>query len=190
MTTENGSVHPEAPRLGTPGTPGAPRSPGPAVRLERLAAAHADALLAFERENRAYFARSVPDRGDGYFTPDGFAGRHAALLAEQATGACHFHVVLDAGGTLLGRVNLVDAAGGSAGLGYRVAESASGRGVARAAVEEACRLAATAYGLTALTAVTTLDNAPSRAVLARTGFTAVGEEVVDGRPGTAYRRTL
>ncbi|WP_327678074.1 GNAT family N-acetyltransferase [Kitasatospora sp. NBC_00458] len=162
----------------------------PAVRLERLSAGHADALLAFERENREFFTRSVPDRGDAYFTPAGFAGRHAALLAEQASGACHFHVVLDAGGALVGRVNLVDAADGGAELGYRVGERAGGRGVARAAVEEVCRLAATAYGLTALTAVTTLDNAPSRALLARTGFTAVGERTVDGRPGTAYRRAL
>ncbi|MGO4759286.1 GNAT family N-acetyltransferase, partial [Streptomyces sp. 2MCAF27] len=38
------------------------------VRLERLRADHAPALLAFERENRAYFARSIPDRGDSYFT--------------------------------------------------------------------------------------------------------------------------
>ncbi len=36
--------------------------------LERLRPDHAPALLAFERENRAYFAASVPDRGDAYFT--------------------------------------------------------------------------------------------------------------------------
>ncbi|MFG1955235.1 hypothetical protein [Micromonospora sp. NPDC048830] len=53
----------------------------------RLAEHHAPALLRFERENRAYFARSVPDRGDAYFA--GFAARHAALLAEQAAGLCH-----------------------------------------------------------------------------------------------------
>lgn len=35
--------------------------------LQRLAARHAPALLHFEQENRAYFARSAPDRGDDYF---------------------------------------------------------------------------------------------------------------------------
>ncbi|MFB7472305.1 GNAT family N-acetyltransferase [Kitasatospora sp. NPDC056184] len=163
---------------------------GGGIRLERLADGHAAAVLAFERENRAWFARSVPDRGDTYFTAAGFAERHRALLAEQDGGACHFHVVREAGGRIVGRVNLVDAAAGSAELGYRVAESAAGRGVARTAVEQVCRLAAEEYGLSELTAVTTVDNAASRAVLARTGFTEAGGAVVGGRPGLAFRRGL
>ncbi|MET8247097.1 GNAT family N-acetyltransferase [Streptomyces sp. NPDC005202] len=131
------------------------------VALERLRADHADALPAFERENRGYFARSVPDRGDAYCTESGFAARHQALLAEQEAGVCHFHVVLDEEGNLIGRVNLVDVEDGSAELGYRVGERAAGRGVATAAVGELCRVAATAYGLPSLTAVTTLDNPAS-----------------------------
>ncbi|MEU6916917.1 GNAT family N-acetyltransferase [Streptomyces olindensis] len=160
------------------------------VTLERLTAGHAEALLAFERENRAYFARTVPDRGDAYFTPSGFAARHQALLAEQRAGVCHFHVVLDDEGKLIGRVNLLDVADGGAELGYRVGERAAGRGVARAAVAEVSRLAATEYGLTTLTAVTTLDNPASMTVLARSGFTRVENTTVDGRPGVRYRRHL
>ncbi|SDT73863.1 Protein N-acetyltransferase, RimJ/RimL family [Streptomyces sp. TLI_053] len=170
--------HPEAPRLG----------PGPT--LERLTAGHAGGVLAFERENREFFASSVPDRGDDYFTPDGFADRHRALLAEQAEGRCHFHVVLNGYGRIVGRVNLVDVADGSAELGYRVAEADSGQGVGRAAVEEVCRLAAAAYGLSALTAVSSLDNEASRALLTRTGFTEVGERRIDGEKVMRYRRTL
>lgn len=159
------------------------------LRLERLRADHGDTLLAFERENRAYFARSVPDRGDAYFAE--FAARHRALLAEQDAGTIHFHLVVDdALGELVGRVNLVDVADGSADLGYRIGERAAGRGVATAAVEEVCRLAVTAYGLSTLTAATTLDNAASAAVLRRTGFTMVGETTLDGCPGLRYRRLL
>ncbi|MFF4760110.1 GNAT family N-acetyltransferase [Streptomyces sp. NPDC001292] len=158
------------------------------VTLERLRPDHAEALLAFEQENRRYFARSVPDRGDAYFT--GFAARHRALLAEQDAGACHFHVVVDGQSDLVGRVNLVDVADGCAELGYRIGERAAGRGVATAAVREVSRLAVVTCRLTELTAVTTLDNPASRAVLARTGFTAVGEESVGGRPGTRYRLRL
>ncbi|MFB6960132.1 GNAT family N-acetyltransferase [Streptomyces sp. NPDC056309] len=158
------------------------------VILERLRPDHAEALLAFERENRRYFARSVPDRGDAYFT--GFAARHRALLAEQDAGVCHFHVVVDEQGELVGRVNLVDVADGCAELGYRIGERAAGRGVATAAVREVSRLAVVTYRLTELTAVTTLDNAASMTVLARTGFTAVGEEIVGGRPGRRYRLRL
>jgi ribosomal-protein-alanine N-acetyltransferase len=50
------------------------------VTLRRLRAGHADALLAFEKDNREYFARSVPDRGDAYFTADGLADGHASVL--------------------------------------------------------------------------------------------------------------
>jgi ribosomal-protein-alanine N-acetyltransferase len=157
------------------------------LTLERLRADHADALLSFERENREYFARTVPDRGDAYFTPAGFAARHAALLAEQDAGICHFHVLLDEG-HLVGRVNLMDVADGSAELGYRVGELAAGKGVATAAVAQVCRMAATAYGLTSLVAVTTLDNLASRTVLERNAFVAVGDITIDGQPGVRYRR--
>ncbi|CAM5251219.1 GNAT family N-acetyltransferase [Streptomyces avidinii] len=152
--------------------------------LQPLSFDHAPALLAFERENRAYFAAAVPDRGDRYFAD--FDERHAALMAEQATGACFFHVLVDGAGEVVGRVNLVDVADGSAELGYRIAERATGRGLATAAVRKACGLAVTQYGLTALRAVTTLDNAGSRAVLARTGFVPVGGVDLDGRPGLRF----
>ncbi|MGI5426346.1 GNAT family N-acetyltransferase [Streptomyces sp. CA-179760] len=156
------------------------------VTLERLRADHADALLAFERENRAYFARTVPDRGDVFFTPAGFAERLRSLLAEQHARVCRFHVVLSEEGNLIGRVNLMDLVDGSAELGYRIGEQTAGRGVATAAVAQVCRLAATDYGLTSLTARTTLDNPASMTVLARNGFTRVEETTVGGRPGVRY----
>ncbi|MFF9401222.1 GNAT family N-acetyltransferase [Streptomyces sp. NPDC014744] len=161
--------------------------------LRRLRPDHAPALLAFERENRAYFAASVPDRGNDYFTH--FDTRHAALLAEQAAGTCHFHVLVSTDptthGEILGRFNLVDIADGSAELGYRVAEKATGRGLATTTLRHLCTLAAEEYGLTTLRAATTLDNPASRAVLTRTGFTPTGEELLlGGRRGLGYVRDL
>ncbi|GLW50239.1 N-acetyltransferase [Streptomyces sp. NBRC 14336] len=165
------------------------------VRLERLRPEHAEQLLAFERENRAYFARTVPDRGDAYFAPAGFAARHRAVLAEQDAGICHFHLVFgglgDSGAfgdvgdvgemdRLVGRINLMDVEDGSAELGYRVGRRAAGRGVATAAVAALCELAPRAYGLTALTAVTTLDNLASRTVLERNGFRTTGRASPSG----------
>ncbi|MEV4946572.1 GNAT family N-acetyltransferase [Streptomyces sp. NPDC053755] len=158
------------------------------AELQRLRPEHAPALLAFERENRAYFAASVPDRGDAYF--EEFEARHRALLDEQEAGDIHFHVLVGDGGEILGRFNLVDVSDGSAELGYRVAEKATGRGVATTGVRELCRLAVDGYGLLRLTAVTTLDNPGSRAVLGRVGFGAVGSVTIDGRPGTAYELDL
>ncbi|WP_280665769.1 MULTISPECIES: GNAT family N-acetyltransferase [unclassified Kitasatospora] len=158
------------------------------VKLERLRADHEGDLLEFERANREYFKRFISDRGDEFFVE--YAAWHRARLAEQDTGLCHFHVVLDDQGDLVGRVNLVDVQDAVAELGYRIGERAAGRGVATAAVEEVCRLAAAAYGLSALTARTTLDNLASRAVLTRTGFTAGGDVSIVGRPGVRYRRAL
>ncbi|KMO96346.1 GNAT family N-acetyltransferase [Streptomyces roseus] len=156
--------------------------------LEPLRADHAPALLDFERRNRAYFARTVPDRGDAYFTD--FAARHHALLAEQDTGLSRFHLLVTRGGAVAGRVNLVDIEDAGAELGYRIGESAAGRGLATAAVAEICRIAQHTYGLTRLTAVTTLDNPGSLTVLRRNGFTRVEGMTLDGRPGIRHERPL
>ncbi|MGW1721080.1 GNAT family N-acetyltransferase [Streptomyces sp. NPDC002156] len=156
--------------------------------IQLLRPGHAPALLAFEQENRAYFAASIPDRGDDYFAR--FDERHRALLAEQEAGVCYFHVLVGAEGEVLGRINLVDVADGGADLGYRIAERAAGRGLATWAVRTLCGLAANRYGLTTLRAASRLDNAASRAVLTRSGFAVVGERQLSGRPGLTYLRDL
>ncbi|MFF0745092.1 GNAT family N-acetyltransferase [Streptomyces sp. NPDC004111] len=156
--------------------------------LQPLRAEHAPALLAFERANRAYFAAAVPDRGDACFAE--FADRHDALLAEQATGTIAFHLLVAEDGEVLGRFNLVDLADGTAEVGYRLAEKATGRGLATRAVRELLVLAAGRYGLHTLHARTTLDNTASRAVLDRTGFVTTGPADFEGRPGLTYVRHL
>ncbi len=89
-------------------------------------------LYDFENQNRAYFARSVPDRGDGYF--DHFDDRLEHQLVEQEAGTDLFFVVRDDEDRVVGRVNLIDVDNGVAHLGYRVAEAAIGKGHAQAAV--------------------------------------------------------
>ncbi|MFG1813253.1 GNAT family N-acetyltransferase [Kribbella sp. NPDC049174] len=153
------------------------RLPDHKVTLERLTTAHADAVLAFERENREYFAASVHDRGDSFFTE--FDARLAALLAEQEAGICQFHVLVDDAGAVVGRVNLMDLENGSAELGYRIAEKAAGKGLASAAVRAIVGVAAAEYGLTALRAGTSHENVASQAVLVRAGFRRVSDEAAD-----------
>ncbi|MBB1252520.1 GNAT family N-acetyltransferase [Streptomyces alkaliterrae] len=160
--------------------------------LERLRRDHAAALLTFERENRAYFAATVPDRGDDYFAE--FDARHEALLTEQDCGLHHFHVIVTGDGDILGRVNLVDVTPDgpdrSAELGFRVGRAAAGRGLATRAVRRVCELAAGDYGLTSLRAAATLDNVASRTVLERTGFTVTGETTLMDQPALTYTRPL
>jgi len=156
--------------------------------LQRLRADHAPAVLAFELANRAYFATFVADRGDEFY--DQFTERYTALLAEQDAGSCVFHVLVGEDGSVLGRFNLYDVEDGTAELGYRVAQHVAGRGVATAAVQELCRLAAARYGLRALRAATTHDNVASQKVLAKAGFVPAGPAKPGGRPGTWYQRDL
>jgi ribosomal-protein-alanine N-acetyltransferase len=156
--------------------------------LELVRPDHAPALLAFELENRAYFAAWVPDRGDDYFAD--LAARHRELLACQADGTDFFHVLVEEDGSIVGRVNLFEVADGSASLGFRMAERVTGRGLATAAARQVCELAAAEYGLRELRAMARAENAGSRAVLARLGFVPTGETVLSGLPGITYRLAL
>ena len=159
--------------------------------LVELHAGHAQAVLAFELANRAYFAASVSDRGDEFF--DQFSGRHSAMLAEQDAGICAFYVLVADDGSVLGRFNLYDLEDGTARLGYRVAQQVAGRGVATKSVRELCQIAAVRHGLRTLRAAASHDNAASQKVLAKAGFVPVGPAApadLGGKPGTWYQRDL
>jgi ribosomal-protein-alanine N-acetyltransferase len=159
--------------------------------LQQLNAGHAPAVLAFELENRAYFAASISDRGDDFF--DQFADRHSELLADQEAGISAHYVLVAEDGSVLGRFNLFRLENGTAELGYRVAEHVAGQGVATATVQEFCGLAAARHGVRTLRAATSDQNAASRRVLAKAGFVRVGPAdpaEIGGKPGTWYQRTL
>src|SRR5260221_4250488 len=94
-----------------------PRLQLPMPDLQLLRLDHAPALLAFERENRAYFAASVPDRGDEFFAE--FDTRYAQLLAWQAAGTDYLHLLVAEGGEVVGRGELTQVADRSAVPGKR-----------------------------------------------------------------------
>ena len=159
--------------------------------LQLLRADHAPGVLAFELENRAYFAATISDRGDAYF--DQFAERHNALLAEQAAGIGAGYVLVDEDGSVLGRFNLYRLRDGTAELGYRVAERVTGRGVATAAVRELCQFAVSRHGLRMLRAATSEANVASQRVLVKAGFVPdgpAGPADLGGKTGTWYQRDL
>jgi ribosomal-protein-alanine N-acetyltransferase len=159
--------------------------------LQRLHADHASQVLAFELENRDYFAALISDRGDDFYAQ--FTERHSASLADQEAGMAAFHVLVAGDGSVLGRFNLVFVGDGTAHLGYRVAQHVAGRGVATASVQELCRLAATRYGLHTIRAATSRENLASQGVLTKTGFVPVGlagPADLGGKTGTWYQRDL
>ena len=159
--------------------------------LQRLHADHASQVLAFELENRDYFASFISDRGDDFYAQ--FTERHSATLAEQEAGIGAFYVLVAGDGSVLGRFNLVFAGDGTAHLGYRVARHVAGRGVATAAVQGLCGLAATRYGLHTIWAATSSENIASQRVLTKAGFVPVGPAGpadLGGKTGTWYQRDL
>jgi ribosomal-protein-alanine N-acetyltransferase len=156
--------------------------------LHRLSGDHLEALLAFEFENRAYFARSVTDRGDEFY--ETFSGHHDALLAEQDADVCAFYVLVDHDGSIVGRFNLYDLEDGAARVGYRIAEQVAGRGVATEALRDLCRKAATDHGLRVLSAETSRANVASQRVLEKAGFNSTGSCVVAGEPGLKFTLAL
>ena len=156
--------------------------------LELLRADHAAAVLAFEIANRAYFARTISDRGDEFF--ERFGARHEARLAEQADGEGAYYVLVDEDGAVLGRFNLIFVDDGMWEVGYRVAEQVSGRGVATAGVRELCELAAAQHGARTLRAATSHGNVASQRVLLKAGFTEVGPadpSAIGGKQGSGYQ---
>ena len=62
--------------------------------LERLRADHAPALLEFEVTNRAWFARSIPDRSDAYFAEFDERG---VLLWRSVNAALPISAIWDSG---------------------------------------------------------------------------------------------
>lgn len=144
----------------------------PRLSLHLVSVRDAAEIIAFELENRAFFAQSVPDRGDDYFVPANMERFLAEVEAEQAREECFLYLVRNEEGELVGRVNLVDIEKGdrpSASLGYRVGARHAGKGFASEAVRLALGAAAE-RGIVSITAMTTIENIGSQIVLLRNGF--------------------
>ena len=146
------------------------------------------AVLAFEKSNRAYFAKSINDRGDAFF--EQYSERHRELTAEQEARTSAFYILVDEHGEVVGRLNLYDILDGTARVGYRVAERVSGRGVATSGLRTLCRMAREDFGLSTLTAATSNENVASQRVLIKAGFAYVAPTEVGGREGVLFEFDL
>ena len=153
-----------------------PTTPPP-VHLTRLHAADADALLAFELHNRAFFEARINARPAAFYSTEGV--RAAIAQAERDAAADHGHawLVRDAAGVLVGRINLSRVRRAhfhSAELGYRMAEAACGQGYASEAVRQVLAQAFGPLGLVRLEATARVGNAGSHRVLFKNGFAPWG----------------
>ncbi|MCA0983518.1 GNAT family N-acetyltransferase [Halobacillus yeomjeoni] len=146
------------------------------ITVEKLRFEDARAVIDFEKENRAYFERMVPSRGDDYYYFDNFILRHEQLLNEQSKGLSYFYLIRETNGEVLGRVNLIDIdrSQKSGHIGYRVGEKHTGQGVACKALHILIDNLSK-DGFTKIFAKTTNNNLASQKVLEKNDFQKLGQ---------------
>jgi [ribosomal protein S5]-alanine N-acetyltransferase len=136
----------------------------------RLLAADAEELAELRVANRAYLERWEPDWDDPErsYSTEG--------VRSWITDGNERFAILD-GDTIAGMASLTGILRGALQtgmVGYFVAESRAGRGLARSAVGEVATYAFGELGLHRIEAGTAVENVASQRVLERNGFTLVG----------------
>ncbi len=137
----------------------------------------APALAELLRASRDFLAPWDPVRSDDYFTAVGQLAVIRGALAQHEQGSALPHVILDGSGRVAGRITLNGIVRGpfqSCSVGYWVSVTATGRGLASAAVREILRVAFEELGLHRVQAETLLHNVRSQRVLKRNGFRRIG----------------
>lgn len=134
------------------------------------------ALTEQVRLNREFLAPFEPTRDGEYFTEAGQLAIVQATLRQQDDGVTAAYVIHD-DELLVGRITLSEIVRGplqSCSLGYWVAESHNGGGLASGAVHDVLRAAFDDHRLHRVQAGTLVHNTRSQHVLARNGFVRIG----------------
>lgn len=142
------------------------------ITLHLLQQQDAESLFQFESENREFFERLVPSRGDDFYVFENFLSRHEELLKEQEEGFANFYLIKNDAGDILGRINLVDIDRNhqTAEVGFRVGAKYGGQGIGNRALN---LLLNTDLGLRQINGKTTTVNEASQKIMARNGFKEV-----------------
>ena len=143
------------------------------ISLELMSEANSLDVYSFEKENQEYFERNLPPRPENYFDSEGFKEITRELLTEQTNQDVYMHLIRDAQGVMVGRINLSVLGNDQkiAELGYRIGENYTNLGYASEAVRLVLDKAFNNYGLNRIIAGTATDNLASKRVLLKNGFT-------------------
>ena len=143
------------------------------ISLELMSEDNSIDIYFFEKENQEYFERNLPPRPATYFDSEGFKEITRELLREQENHDVYMHLIRDAQGIMVGRINLsvLEDDRKTAELGYRIGENVSNLGYASEAVKLVLEKAFTTYGLHKIIAGTAMGNLASKRVLLKNGFT-------------------
>ena len=154
--------------------------------LERLTIDEARAVVALDRHGRAW-AADYPTEGD--LVVAGIAceaGEHYDETGEFGV----YQVRLADTGVAVGGIGFIHPPeAGEVEVGYGLAESARGRGLATEALRAMTALAAQ-HGVALMVAVTSMDNVASQRVLERAGFTRLPGTIQDDEDGPMLRWEL
>jgi len=128
-------------------------------------------LFEFEKNNRDFFEKWIPGRGDDFYQYKNFQIRHQELLKEQENGEGFFYLIKDSAGNILGRTNLfdIDLIKKVAEVGFRVGTECAQQGVA----SHALKLLLAKHSDFTFKAKTTTNNLGSQKVLKKAGFKTV-----------------
>ena len=143
------------------------------ISLELLSEENSLDVYSFEKENREYFERNLPPRPANYFELEAFKEITRELLREQENHDVYMHLIRDAQGVMVGRINLsvLGKDRKTAELGYRIGENVRNLGYASEAVKLVLEKAFTTYGFNRIIAGTAIGNLASQRVLLKNGFT-------------------
>ena len=143
------------------------------ISLELLSEENSLDVYFFEKENREYFERNLPPRPANYFDLEGFKEITRELLREQENHDVYMHLIRDAQGVMVGRINLsvLGKDRKTAELGYRIGENVTNLGYASEAVKLVLEKAFTTYGFNRIIVGTATGNLASQRVLLKNGFT-------------------
>ena len=154
--------------------------------LERLTIDEARAVVALDRAGRTW-AADYPTEGD--LVVAGIAceaGEHYDETGEFGV----YQVRLADTGVAVGGIGFIHPPeAGEVEVGYGLAESARGRGLATEALRAMTALAAQ-HGVAVMVAVTSVDNVASQRVLERAGFTRLPGTIQDDEDGPMLRWEL
>ncbi|GAA2036769.1 GNAT family N-acetyltransferase [Agromyces tropicus] len=146
-------------------------------RVRLMRPGDAEELSAVRTREREFLAPWEPVRPDGFTTVAGQAEIIAASLRRHEAGDSLPLVILDDDGAIVGSMVLSGIVRGpflSANLGYWVASSANGRGLATDAARATLGLAFGELGLHRVQAATLPHNLGSQRVLEKNGFERIG----------------
>jgi [ribosomal protein S5]-alanine N-acetyltransferase len=146
------------------------------LQLVPAVPADAEALLAFELANRAWFEHWVVPRSPSYYSLEAVCAVLALAGREREMDISHQYLLKGAG-AIVGRINLTGVqrvAFNKAALGYRIGQAQAGQGVATRAVALMLEEAFGKLGFWRIEANSRPENLASMRVLERNGFRQYG----------------